>query len=99
MKNIIKSFISAYIITLLMFTCCNLIDNHMSRHYGGTMTINVKKGYKVTNASWKVGEDKSYSVWYFTEPMDSDYIPKTKELVEHSELGVLEGKVKFIESK
>ena len=66
----------------------------MTRSYGGTTTINVKKGYKIVEATWK-----DSNLWYLIEPMDSDYVPKTKEFIESSRFGVMEGKVIFIEEK
>jgi len=45
-------------------------------------------------ATWK--ED---NLWYLVEPMDSDYVPKTKVFKESSLYGALEGKVIFIENR
>jgi hypothetical protein len=58
------------------------------------MTINVEPGYKVTSATFKDDE-----IWYFVEPMDSDYTPKEKKLVEKSKYGALEGTIIFNETK
>lgn len=65
-----------------------------TRQTGGTTTINLPKGQKLIEATWK--ED---NIWYLMEPMDSDYIPKTKTLKESSALGIAEGTVIFIEEK
>lgn len=81
----------AFVASVACFVSC---DNHIARKFGGTVTVKVKKGYKVTEATWK--EDQ---LWYFIEPMDSDYTPKKKEFVESSEYGMLEGKVVFKESR
>ncbi len=86
--------IIASIMVVATIVSCDFFDNRWAKHYGGTMTIKVKKGYKVTEATWK--DDQ---LWYLIEPMDSDYEPKKKEFVENSEYGVLEGKVIFKESK
>ena len=59
-------------------------ENYTTKHWGGTMTINVEPGYKVTSATFKDDE-----IWYFVEPMDSDYTPKEKKLVEKSKYGAL----------
>lgn len=45
-------------------------------------------------ATWKETD-----LFYLTEPMDSDYTPKTKLFKEDSSFGVLETEVKFIETK
>lgn len=75
----------------LIFHSC---DNQIAREYGGTVTVKVDPGYKVTVATWKQNE-----LWYFIEPMEETYTPKTKYLKESSEYGMLEGKVVFKESR
>lgn len=49
---------------------------------------------KLVEATWKDSD-----LWYLVEPMDSDYVPKTKIFKENSMIGIMEGEVKFIESK
>jgi hypothetical protein len=66
----------------------------MSRKFGGSTTINLEKGQKLVEATWKEN-----SLWYLTEPMDSNYVPKTKTFKEDSNFGVLEGTVTFVESR
>ena len=83
-------FITA-IIGLLSLTSC---EQFVARTFGGDVDIKVEKGYKVTSATWK--ED---AIFYFIEPMEEDYKPKVKKFIESSNLGVLESKVIFIESK
>ena len=69
-------------------------ENYTTRKWGGTMTINVEPGYKVTNATFKVD-----AVWYFVEPMEANYTPKQKKLVEKSTYGALEGTIIFNETR
>lgn len=69
-------------------------ENRITRVFGGTMEINVEPGEKVLMATFK-GDN----LFYLTEPMDSNYVPKVKILREKSVRGILESKVKFIESK
>lgn len=69
-------------------------ENYTTKHLGGTMTIKVEPGYKVTNATFKEDE-----IWYFIEPMDSTYIPTQKKLVEKSMYGALEGTIIFKETR
>lgn len=90
MKKLIK-FIFISIIIAISFGCT---ANERAKHYGGTVTINVEPGMKVTNATFK--DDQ---LWYFIEPMNDDYIPQTKKLVEKSAYGIIEGTVIFKESK
>ena len=89
-KFIILAIIS--IIIILGTTSCT--ENVIARQFGGTVTVKVKPGYKVTSATWKDAD-----LFYFLEPMEEDYIPKTKEFVESSNYGVLESTVVFIETK
>lgn len=69
-------------------------ENYTTKHLGGTMTINVEPGYKVTSATFKEDE-----IWYFVEPMESDYTPTQKKLVEKSMYGALEGTIIFNETR
>ena len=83
------------ILFILMTVFCLIsCDQYISRNFGGTTTIKLEKGQKLVEATWKESD-----LWYLVEPMDSDYIPKTKEFIESSTVGVMEGKVIFIESK
>ena len=78
----------------LCAVCMVSCENYTTKHWGGTMTIDVESGYKVTSATFKEDE-----IWYFVEPMDSDYVPKQKKLVEKSKYGALEGTIIFNETK
>ena len=81
---------------LLLAFLCSCTDNTRSRIWGGKMTIELPKGQKLVEATWK-GDGNS--LWYLTEPMNADYTPKTKVFQEDSRFGVLEGSVVFVESK
>jgi len=78
-------------LTALMMAGC---EQYVSRTAGGTITIKIEPGQKLLEATWKESD-----LWYLTEPMDSDYKPKTKVFQENSLFGVLNGKVIFVESK
>lgn len=69
-------------------------ENYTTRKWGGTMTIDVEPGYKVTNATFKTDE-----IWYFVEPMEANYTPKQKKFVEKSMYGALEGTIIFNETR
>ena len=98
MRRIKKLCISIFIIVTISSAVylCSCTENTRSRVWGGTMTIELPKGQKLVEATWK-GDGNS--LWYLTEPMDSNYIPKTKAFQEDSRFGVLKGTVVFIESK
>lgn len=84
---------------IFMIICLTLglcsCEQQITRQYGGTTTINLEKGEKLIEVTWKGGGD----LWYLVEDMNSDYIPKVKVFKESSTYGVLEGKVVFIENK
>ena len=84
----------------LKFTavCCILVltlgacDNYASRHWGGTMSVEVPDGNKLVNATWKEGQ-----LWYLYTPRNANEQPKTSVFQEKSMYGVLQGKVIFTE--
>ena len=76
---------------LIMFSGC---QQSISRKFGGTTTIKLEPGKKLVEITWKDND-----LWYLVEPMEPNYTPKTKEFIENSNLGVLEGKVIIIEYK
>lgn len=87
-----KKIVYVVIITIAFITCgC---DNFTTKHFGGTTTINLEPGEKLIEATWK-----DSNIWYLVEPMEDDYIPKTKVFKECSIFGVMEGKIIFIETK
>lgn len=66
----------------------------VAKSYGGTISIDVPKGQKVIEATWKDSD-----VWYLTRPMREDEKPEIFTFQEDSNLGIIEGKVIFKESK
>jgi hypothetical protein len=89
MKKII--FLSLICLSLISTSCT---ENIRTRTFGGTLNVNVKKGYKVTSATWKENQ-----LFYFIEPMEFDYKPKEKRFIESSSWGIIESEVVFNESK
>ena len=85
------------IILVLTVICMSFVscEQYITREYGGTTIIKLEKGQKLIECTWKGDGD----LWYLVEPMDSDYVPKTKEFIESSMIGVMEGKVIFVESR
>ena len=83
-----------FMIICLTISLCSC-EQQITRQYGGTTTINLEKGEKLIEVTWKDGGN----LWYFVEPMDSDYTPKVKTFKESSQFGMMEGKVVFIENK
>jgi len=77
-----------------VFILASCTENQRVRNFGGEMTVNLPKGQKLVVATWK-----EHNLFYLIEPMDSDYVPKTKVFLESSDYGVFESKITFIESK
>jgi hypothetical protein len=80
------------IATLLLLASCT--ENQRAKSFGGTSTMNLTKGEKLVNVTWKGDE-----IWYLTRPMKSDESPETYTYREESSLGVIEGTVIIKESK
>jgi len=86
-----KKIFIAFAIAIMCMACT---PNEITRNYGGKTTINLEPGQRLVECTWK-----DNNIWILTEPMDSDYVPKTKKFTESSGWGCLEGEVTFIESK
>ena len=82
---------------IFLFTTISLIscDQYVTRNFGGNSTIKLAPGEKLVEVTWKSDAD----LWYLVEPMDSNYVPKTKIFKENSLMGVMQGTVTFIETK
>jgi len=89
-----KLLLSLSVAVALFVSCMMTSCQSCTRRMGGTTVINLEKGEKLTEATWK--DD---NIWYLVEPMEGDYVPKKKILKETSNTGLLEGQVIFIESK
>ena len=73
---------------------CSCTKQMMTRNYGGSSEIKLEKGQRLVEMTWK-----NDNLWILTEPMDSDYVPKTKVFYENSIFGIWEGKIVIIEMK
>jgi len=83
---------SIVILTVIaMLTGCHAA----TRNYGGSMTLELPKGQKLEEITWK---DDS-ALWYLTRPMRDDEQPETHTFKADTEWGVFEGTVTIIESK
>jgi len=65
-----------------------------AKNLGGDYTVNLPKGEKLVNATWK--QD---SLWYLTRPMTDQDKVETYKFKEDSTMGVMEGTVTIKESK
>jgi len=98
MKQKIKAFVLALLATAVIMIMASFLfsctDNSRARNWGGTETIELPKGERLVQATWKETD-----LWYLTEPMPADYVPQVKLFKESSSLGMMEGTVKFVESR
>lgn len=81
----------AVMMAVLMLTSC---ENLVTRNFGGSQTIELEKGQRLVEITFKDND-----LWILTEPMDSDYVPKTKTFYEDSNLGVMQGKITIKEQR
>lgn len=85
-----KKLLIAIAAIMLMASC----QNFVTRNFGGHQVIELKKGQRLVEITFKESE-----LWILTEPMDSDYIPKSKTFYEKSNFEMMEGEIIIIESK
>ena len=69
--------------------------NTRAKKWGGTEYIQVEKGQKVLNVTWK----DNNQLWILTESMDKDYTPKTLKFQEKSNWGIIQGTIILQENK
>jgi hypothetical protein len=86
-----KTILSIITIGSLMVSCT---QNERVKSWGGEGTINLPKGRKLVNATWK-GEH----IWYLTRPMNSKDVAETYQFQEESSWGVVEGTFNIVEEK
>ena len=76
----------------VMVTSCT--ENERVKAWGGEGTINLPKGKKLVNVTWKETQ-----IWYLPRNMDSNDVAETYEFHEESSYGIIEGTYKIIETK
>ena len=86
-----KKLLTLSIFSLLLFSCT---ENNRVKNWGGTGTINIPRGEKLVNVTWK-GEQ----IWYLTTKMIESDTPKTYQFNEESSWGIMEGSYYIVESK
>ena len=69
----------------------------ITRSFGGEQVINIPAGKKLV--PYTVQWEKNDDLWYLTEDMQEGDSPKTYIFYESSNLGELEGSVRFVEHK
>jgi hypothetical protein len=76
----------------VMVTSCT--ENNRVKNWGGKGTINLPKGRKLVNVTWKENQ-----VWYLTRPMNSTDVAETYQFHEESSWGMVEGTYNIVETK
>jgi len=84
--------LSIIAVSLILFTSCT--QNEIAKNYGGNLTVEIPKGQKLVNVTWKEDE-----IWYLTRTMDSTDKVETFTFQEKSSFGVWEGTITLKESK
>lgn len=87
-------FTNIVAIVAAIIILCSCTKQMVTRNFGGSSEIKLEKGQRLVEMTWKNDD-----LWILTEPMDSDYVPKTKVFYESSSFGILEGKIVVIEAK
>jgi hypothetical protein len=82
------------ILILVSVTLFGCTENQRAKSFGGTATVDLPAGEKLTGATWK-----EENLWYLTRPMRVDEQPEKHTLREQSSLGMVEGKVVFKEKR
>jgi hypothetical protein len=68
----------------LMFVSCT--ENGRVKNWGGTATLNLPKGQKLLNVTWKESE-----LWYLSRPMTATDSAETYNFQEKSSWDMMEG--------
>lgn len=89
-----KKIYSAVLLLVMTMIAASCTGQQRTRQFGGKMNIKLPKGERLLTATWKEAD-----LFYLTEPMDSDYVPKNKKFIESSSFGVWESEITFIETK
>jgi hypothetical protein len=95
MKDLLKigsASLAAILLVFGLITGCT--DNSRAKRWGGTITVNIPKGQKFIEATWKNDE-----LWYVTRPMRPGETAETWTFQEKSSFGMMEGKVIFKEQE
>ncbi|UGO51021.1 signal peptide-containing lipoprotein [Bacillus phage vB_BanS_Nate] len=80
----------ALVVGLTGLTGCQMATRKM----GGSYDVNLPKGEKLVNVTWKES-----SLWYMTRPMTPEDKVETYKFKEDSTFGVMEGTVTIKESR
>lgn len=84
--------LSIFILLAISLAACT--ENSRVKNWGGEGTINLPKGRKLVNITWKENQ-----VWYLTRPMNASDSAETYQFHEESSWGAIEGTYNIVETK
>ena len=104
-RKFLRALFGALVVALALSSCGDFepsekgcktdpFENYVTRNLGGSQTITLEKGQRLVEITFKRND-----LWILTEPMDSDYVPKTKTFYEDSNYGIMEGKITIVEQR
>ncbi len=82
------------IIVVLSFLVASCTENSRVKNWGGKASLELPKGQKLVNVTWKESE-----LWYLTKPMTTSDSAETYYFQEESSWGMIEGTYIIVESK
>ena len=91
--NIILSLVITFLLTIgIIFSFTGCTRQIMAREFGGSYTIDLPKGEKLIEITWKDDD-----LFYLTRPMREDESPETYTFQQDSAYGIFEGSVTVVE--
>lgn len=93
MKKLL-TLLSVFVLALFLLTSMGCTENQKARSFGGTAKVDIPKGQKLLNVTWK--ED---NLWVLTRKMTSQDTPEVYTFYEESSFGVMEGTYVLTERK
>jgi hypothetical protein len=85
-------FLSILFVACVAIVFASCTNNQRAKKWGGEMTINLEKGQKLVNATWKDAD-----LWILTRPMKEGEREEYYTFTEKSTYGLLEGKIIIVE--
>lgn len=86
-----RKLLLGFVVGVGLISCT---ENSRVKNFGGTGDINLPKGQKLVNVTWKENQ-----IWYLTRKMRINETPETYQFQEESGWGVVEGTYYIHETK
>lgn len=82
------------LVLFVLLVALGCTEQQRAKSFGGSMTVNLPASQKLVVATWKNSD-----MWYLTRPMREGEAAEHYSFVESSSFGLVEGVVKFVETK